>query len=83
MAFEYARANVAKINIFFNDPAIKKVVRDIKLSRIMFTANVGGILGLAMGASVITLFEVLYHLCRLLVLATSGLAPKIRRSLIP
>jgi len=83
LTYEYARKNMAKISIFINDPAVKKVIRDLKLSLIMFLSNVGGILGLAMGASVVTLFEVVYHLCRLLSLCSYGFIPKVRRSMLP
>ena len=81
--FRYAKDNVVKISIFFNDPVIKKIIRDLKLSLIMFLANVGGILGLAMGASIITLFEFFYHTGRLLSLCSWRVLPRIRKSLIP
>ncbi len=81
--YQYTRDNISKISIFFNDPVIKKVIRDLKLSLIMFLANVGGILGLAMGASIITLFEFLYHAGRLLSLCSWRVMPRVRRSMVP
>lgn len=83
LLFMYAKDNVAKVSLFFNEPVIKKEIRDIKLSRVMFMANVGGILGLAMGASIITLFEVLYHVGRLVSLCGWRITPTLRKSLIP
>ena len=60
-----------------------QVVRDLKLSLIMFLANVGGILGLAMGASIITLFEFVYHCGRMLSLASWRFVPSFRKGLLP
>jgi len=36
--------------------------RDQKIPVIWFVANVGGILGLCMGCSLVTIFEVLHHI---------------------
>ena len=48
---------------------MKKFIKDEKITRISFLANAGGLLGLCMGFSVISVAEIFYH-C-LVSLATS------------
>ena len=57
----YARENLLLANIYIKDPAVTLIKRDQKVPVIWFVANVGGILGLCMGCSLVTLFEVLHH----------------------
>ena len=38
-----------------------QVKRDQKVPTIWFIANIGGILGLSMGCSLVTIFEILHH----------------------
>ena len=56
----YAKENVAKVNIYLRDPFVKRIVREEKISIITFIGSVGGLLGLFMGFSVVSLFEILY-----------------------
>ncbi len=58
----YARENLLLANIYIKDPAVTLIKRDQKIPVIWFVANVGGILGLCMGCSLVTLFEVVHHL---------------------
>ena len=58
----YARENLILANIYIKDPAVTMITRDQKIPVIWFVANVGGILGLCMGCSLVTIFEVLHHL---------------------
>lgn len=58
----YAKENIAKVNIYLRDPFVKRIVREEKISIITFIGSVGGLLGLFMGFSVVTLFEILYLL---------------------
>ena len=58
----YARENLLLANIYIKDPAVTLITRDQKIPVIWFVANVGGILGLCMGCSLVTIFEVLHHL---------------------
>ena len=51
------------------DSYVKKFIKDEKITRISFLANAGGLLGLCMGFSVISVAEIFYH-C-LVSLATS------------
>ena len=43
------------------DPVVTKIMRDQKIPVIAFVANTGGLLGLCMGFSLVSVFEVLYH----------------------
>ena len=56
----YAKENIAKVNIFFKDPFVKKIVREEKISQIAFVGNVGGLLGLFLGFSFISSLEIFY-----------------------
>jgi hypothetical protein len=60
--YRYARENLALVNIYIKDPAVTKIKRDQRVPVIWFIANVGGILGLSMGCSLVTVFEILHHL---------------------
>lgn len=58
----YARENLLLANIYVKDPAVTIIKRDQKIPVIWFVANLGGIMGLCMGGSLVTLFEVAHHL---------------------
>ena len=58
--FKYARENLAIVNIYIKPPVVTKILKDEKIPVIQFVANCGGILGLCMGCSLVTGFEVLY-----------------------
>ena len=57
---EYARDNIAKVNIFLKDPFVNRYVRDEKITWGTFFGTIGGILGLCLGFSVISIFEIVY-----------------------
>ena len=59
------------IGQILQDPAVEVVKKDQKIPVIWFVANVGGILGLCMGCSLVTIFEVLHHVT-LILLRTSA-----------
>lgn len=59
----YARENLAVVNIYIKDPVVTKIRRDQKVPIIWFIANCGGILGLCMGFSLITVFEIAQYFC--------------------
>ena len=63
--FRYARENLALVNVYIKDPAVTQVVRDQKVPLIWFVANIGGILGLTMGMSLVTFFEIMHHVAML------------------
>ena len=61
----YARENLALVNVYIKDPAVTQVLRDQKVPLIWFVANIGGILGLTMGMSLVTIFEIMHHIAML------------------
>jgi len=65
--YRYARENLALVNVYIKDPAVTQIKRDQKVPLIWFVANVGGILGLTMGMSLVTIFEVIHHIAILFI----------------
>ncbi len=80
---QYAEDNVLAVYIYFVNTAVTRVVKDEKLSIIWYIAAIGGILGLCMGASVITIFEVLWYGMKLCGICSKNTSFKIRRSAAP
>ena len=64
--FTYARQNLALVNIYIKPPVVKRIMKDERIPVIWFVANCGGILGLCMGFSIVTVFEVIHYLIRFL-----------------
>ena len=60
--FDYAKQNLAVVNVYIKDPVVTRILRDQKIPIIAFVANTGGLLGLCMGFSLVSLFEIVYHL---------------------
>ena len=60
--FKYAKNNLAVLNVFINDPFYTLIKRDEQISLISFIGNAGGLVGLCMGLSVVSIFEILYHI---------------------
>ena len=60
--FKYARENLALVNIYIKPPVVTRIMKDERTPVIRFVANCGGILGLCMGCSIVTGFEVLYFI---------------------
>ena len=61
--FGYAEKNFAVIKIFFKDSYYTIIEKDVAISITTFVANVGGILGLCLGLSFVSMFEAVYHCC--------------------
>ena len=59
--FVYAKKNLAVVNVYIKDPVVTRIMRDQKIPVIAFVANTGGLLGLCMGFSLVSLFEIFYH----------------------
>ena len=59
--YKYARENLATINIFIKESYTKRFRKTEKMSRISYIASSGGLLGLCMGFSFVSLAEILYH----------------------
>ena len=60
--YQYARENLVIINISIKDPYVKKTRKEEKMPFISYVANLGGLLGLLLGSSIITGIEVLYYI---------------------
>ena len=59
--YNYARENLAIINIFIKESYTKRFRKTEKMSRISYIASSGGLLGLCMGFSFVSLAEIAYH----------------------
>ena len=59
--FRYAKRNMALVNVYIKDPVVTRIKRDQKITVIGFVANTGGLLGLCMGFSLISAFEIIFH----------------------
>ena len=57
---EYAKNNFAILKIFINYPFYTKMTRDEDMTILSFIANAGGLLGLCMGLSFVSIFEIFY-----------------------
>ena len=49
------------VNIYIKEPVVTNIWRDQKTPIINFIAYTGGLLGLCMGFSLVSLFEILYY----------------------
>lgn len=58
----YGQDNLALVKIFFQSPYLTKIKRDVEMSLTDFIANTGGLLGLYLGFSIISLFELVFWL---------------------
>ncbi len=59
--FNYARNNLALLKVFIKDPYYTKIRKDEQMSFTTFVGNAGGLAGLCMGMSLLSIFEVFYH----------------------
>ena len=58
--YEYAKANFAILKIFINYPFYTRMTRDEETTLLSVIANAGGLLGLCMGLSFVSIFEIFY-----------------------
>lgn len=58
--YEYARKNLLWLNVYVKDSFATRIVRDERMTRTSFVANVGGLLGLCMGFSLVSVAEIFY-----------------------
>ena len=61
ICFHFYRENLAIINIFIKESYTKRFRKTEKMSRISYIASSGGLLGLCMGFSFVSLAEIAYH----------------------
>ena len=57
----YTANNIAILKIYLKDPYYTLIMKDEQMSTISWIGNMGGLLGLFMGLSFVSLFEILYH----------------------
>ena len=58
---KYAEQNFVLFKYFIKDPYYMLIIRDERISSISYLGNVGGLLGLCMGFSLVSIFELFYH----------------------
>ena len=58
----YSKDNLARVMFYIQRPFISIFIRDQALSYLQLVANMGGLLGLCMGFSVVSVAEIIYHL---------------------
>jgi len=56
----YARRNLLWLNVYIKDSFATRIVRDERMTITSFVANVGGLLGLCMGFSLVSVAEMVY-----------------------
>jgi hypothetical protein len=64
--YKYAAENFAVLRVLIRDPYYTLIIQDEEFSYITYIGNVGGLLGLSMGMSFISIFEILYYLVNIL-----------------
>jgi hypothetical protein len=57
----YARDNIAVVKLFARDPYYTWFQRDKIMTNISFIGNTGGLIGLCMGFSFVSLVEIVHH----------------------
>ena len=65
--FKYARENVAILRIFIKDPYYTSITKDEKIPFLTFIGNTGGLLGLSIGLSAVSIFEMFFHMIRFII----------------
>ncbi len=62
---KYKRENIIKFKIRIGSPEVNIVEHELKMSSLDLIATVGGLIGLMVGFSITSLFELLFHCCAL------------------
>ncbi|XP_043229967.1 sodium channel protein Nach-like [Amphibalanus amphitrite] len=60
MAVQYAQENMAKVHFYFKTNSATRYKRDVVFTNDQLIANIGGLLGLFMGFSIVSVFELIY-----------------------
>ena len=58
--FNYAKNNFAVVSVLIRDSFYTSIQRDEEISLVTYLGNIGGLLGLFLGVSLVTLFEIFY-----------------------
>ena len=64
---KYARENIAMVWLFVRDPYYTSIKRDVEMTLTSFLGSAGGLVGLFMGFSLISLIEGFYHIINILI----------------
>ena len=59
---KYTDENIARVNVYMKDPYVQKIARGVKTTYSSFFSNIGGLMGLFQGFSVISLVEIFYFI---------------------
>jgi hypothetical protein len=59
--YSYAKNNFAILRVFIKDPYYTRIKCDEQISLISFLGNAGGLFGLCLGLSLVSIFEIFYH----------------------
>jgi hypothetical protein len=59
--FNYAENNFAALKVFIKDPYYTLIRCDEQMPLITFLGSTGGLLGLCLGFSLVSIFEIIYH----------------------
>ncbi len=59
--FHYAEENIVEVKIFFREPYYTQIVQGEKMTVISFIGNTGGLMGLCIGLSFVSIAEIVYH----------------------
>ena len=58
---KYAKDNIALVKVFMREPFAEVLKVNVQTTTLDFISNIGGLMGLCMGFSLVTLAEILYH----------------------
>ena len=61
--YQYGRDNLALVHVVIQSPYVTKIKRDIEMTFTSYIANTGGIIGLCLGFSFISGFELIFWCC--------------------
>ena len=61
LIYKYAKNNFVVLQVFISEPYYTLIKRDEQIPLISFIGNAGGLLGLCMGMSFVSIFEIIYH----------------------
>ena len=61
---KYAKENLLWLNVYVKDSFATRIIRDERMTRTSFVANVGGLLGLCMGFSLVSVAEICYFILK-------------------
>jgi hypothetical protein len=66
--FKYAKNNLAVLRVFIKDPYYTLIKTDEQMPLISFLGNAGGLISLCLGLSLVSIFEIVYHISNYLTL---------------